>query len=641
MHLGVVGQPEWDEFGPFPDAARLDLKFTSAANAAEQTLFIPQENVKRTWQVELNGRRLGPLLAQEWLTVHALRVPPGALRDGENALAIAPPKEPDDIRVGPVRFDPRPLPEAVGEARLQVLVLEEPSGRALPSRITIVDSRGFLPPLLSASDEPLAVRPGVVYTGNGHAKVALPAGRYTVAATRGFEYGLDRRDLRLAAGETMQITLKIRREVMTPNLASCDTHVHTLEYSGHGDATVQERALTIAGEGLEIPIATEHNQNSSYAETIAKLGLRDRMTPITGNEVTTSVGHFNVFPVTPGAPVLDWKAKEWPAILDPFAAAGVQVAILNHPCDKHANYTPFANLHPATGQFRHGWAPAFQGVELINSGALRSDFMEPYRHWFALLNAGHRIFGVGASDSHTVNTFIVGQGRTYVVCRDEDPGKIDPQEVYKSFREGRLLVSMGLLTQIKVNTLFGVGDVAKAAGPELQVALSVHGPSWIQVDRLELYANGVKIREAQASVSTSGGEKFRQTWRIPKPAHDVHLVAIASGPGVKELHWPIPRPYQPSTTRWEPRVVGSTNPVWVDADGDGAFTPARGYATQLVERHADPAALVAALASYDETVAAHAASLLDAAGKTLSDPAFDRAPDPVRRGFQTYRSGRR
>jgi len=69
-----------------------------------------------------------------------------------------------------------------------------------------------------------------------------------------------------------------------------------------------------------------------------------------------------------------------------------------------------------------------------------------------------------------------------VACRDEDPWRIDPQE--------------------------GVGDLARA-GSELQVAVSVHGPSSTQVDRLELYANGLKIREAQASVSTSGGEKFR------------------------------------------------------------------------------------------------------------------------------------
>jgi hypothetical protein len=28
---------------------------------------------------------------------------------------------------------------------------------------------------------------------------------------------------------------------------------------------------------------------------------------------------------------------------------------------------------------------------------------------------------------------------------------------------------------------------------------------------------------------------------LPRPPHDVHLVAVASGPGVSELYWPIER----------------------------------------------------------------------------------------------------
>jgi hypothetical protein len=644
VHLGVTGQPEWEEFArSFPHGTRLDLPFKAAPNGAEQTLFLRQENVKRAWRVELNGRALGPLIPQEMPTVCALAVPPGALVEGENRLTVLPPREADDVRLGPLRLDPRPVAEAVGEARLQVLVLEAPQGRAVPARVTIADASGALAPLLPASDDPMAVRPGVVYTGNGHARVAMPAGRYTVSAGRGFEYGIDRREIRVAKGETMQITLQIRREVLTPNLAACDTHVHTLEYSGHGDATAAERAVTIAGEGVELPVATEHNQNSSYAEAIARLQLRGRMTPIPGNEVTTAVGHFNIFPVVPGGSVADWKGKDWPAVLGGIRAnPGVRVAILNHPRDKHSNFVPFgpANFNAATGAFRPGWEPAFDAVELINSGALRSDFMEVYRDWFALLNRGRRVFGVGSSDSHTVNTYIVGQGRTYVVCRDEDPGKIDLEEVYRSFREGRLLVSLGLLTQIKVNGVFGVGDLARGLGPEVHVAVSVHGPSWTQVDRVELYANGVKIREVRPSLNTLGGEKIRHTWTLPKPAHDVHLVAVASGPGVRDLSWPIPRPYQPSSPRWEPRVVGSTNPVWVDADGDGAFTDARGYASRLVQDHPDDGALLEALGAYDEAVAAQAAERLDLRGKDLRDNAFsgrlEASADAVRRGFAAY-----
>src|SRR5262245_32825791 len=169
FHLGVTGQPEWEEFEKlFPHGARLDLPFKGRANETEQTLFIRQDNVKRNdWFVELNGRRLGKLIDQEMPTVCTLAIPRGALVDGENKLSILPPKEPDDALIG-VRLDPRPVAEAVGEAQLQVLVVGAPEGGAIPARVTIVDSSGSLPPLLRASDDPLAVRPGVVYTGNGH-----------------------------------------------------------------------------------------------------------------------------------------------------------------------------------------------------------------------------------------------------------------------------------------------------------------------------------------------------------------------------------------------------------------------------------------------------------------------------------------
>jgi hypothetical protein len=39
--------------------------------------------------------------------------------------------------------------------------------------------------------------------------------------------------------------------------------------------------------------------------------------------------------------------------------------------------------------------------------------------------------------------------------------------------------------------------------------------------------------------------------------------------------WRIPKPYQPTSTAWNPRVIGATNPIWIDCDGDGKFTPPR------------------------------------------------------------------
>ena len=161
-------------------------------------------------------------------------------------------------------------------------------------------------------------------------------------------------------------------------------------------------------------------------------------------------------------------------------------------------------------------------------------------------------------------------------------------------------------------------------------------------------ANGVKIRDETISAvakrarpASSAAEKAKVTWTMPRPAHDVHLVAIATGPGVTAPFWAIPRPYQPASRRWEGRVIGSTNPIWLDADGDGRFSSARDYARQLVARHGtDPVKLLPALKNFDEAVAAQAASLCAASGTTLASPEMQKSLQSsaaqVRRGFNSY-----
>jgi hypothetical protein len=276
----------------------------------------------------------------------------------------------------------------------------------------------------------------------------------------------------------------------------------------------------------------------------------------------------------------------------------------------------------------------------VTSAALQSDPMIGFRDWFALLNHGYRVAAVGSSDSHDVSRYILGQGRTYVSCRDESPTAIDVDAACESFLKGRALVSMGLLTRMTVNERFGVGDLATGLGDQLRVEVVVLGPSWVDADRVELFASGVKIRE-QRIEPTQTVEKTRVAWTVPRPAHDVHLVAIATGPGITAPYWAIPKPYQPTSRVWAPRVIGATNPVWIDADGDGAYTSPRGYATSLLARFGpDPTNLVPALASFDQSVAAQAASQCFASGHDLQTDRWQRqlqsAPASTRHGFAAF-----
>jgi len=210
----------------------------------------------------------------------------------------------------------------------------------------------------------------------------------------------------------------------------------------------------------------------------------------------------------------------------------------------------------------------------------------------------------------------------------------------QSYLKGRVLVSMGLLTQMTINERFGVGDLATGLGDELRVNVTVLGPSWVTADRVDLFANGVKIREMKID-ATQSIEKARVAWTIPRPAHDIHLVAIATGPGVTLPCWAIPRPYQPTSRVWEPRVIGATNPVWIDADGDGRFTSPRGYAAGLVSRAGpDPAKLIPLLDSFDQAVATQVASLCHAAGRDGRNAEWKRllksAPGHIRDGFEAF-----
>jgi hypothetical protein len=649
MHHLRIGEREWSEFPRQPEGPRLVLRFQGERNSSEWALRLRQQDVKQTWKVLLNGKDLGRLQTDENDTVIYLPVAAGRLTTGENTLTVEQVgKTPDDIRVGEIVLDDRPVSRVLYEATVEVRVVDaSPANRLapLPCRFTVVNAQGALMTVGAASDEHQAVRPGVVYSGTGQARFGLPPGEYTVYAGRGFEYSLDSVRVSLRPGDAVSRQLSLRREVPTEGYVSCDTHIHTLTYSGHGDATAAERVLTLAGEGIELPIVTDHNCQIDLHAAAVKHGVRQYFTPVVGNEVTTAVGHFNIFPVPAAGPVPDYKLKDWKSLAGSIAErTGAKIVILNHARDLHSGFRPFGPEHhnAVTGENLDGWALPATAMEVVNSGAQQTDVMRLYRDWFGLLNRGIHLTPVGASDSHDVSRFIVGQGRTYIRCKDDRPGAIDVTEAVNNFLAGRVLVSCGLLAEITVNDRYGPGDLVPASD-EVKVAVRVLGPGWVTADKVELYANGRKVREAAIADGKRPGVKWAGAWRLPRLRHDVHLVAVAGGPGVRDVYWPIAKPYQPTSPDVERRVAGATGAVWVDHDGDGRRTSAYDYARRLFPGPAaDVSRRLRELADYDEAVAAQAAGVLHGLGVSLEDPAIReaarRAGAHVAAGFEAYRA---
>jgi hypothetical protein len=173
----------------------------------------------------------------------------------------------------------------------------------------------------------------------------------------------------------------------------------------------------------------------------------------------------------------------------------------------------------------------------------------------------------------------------------------------------------------------------------------VLGPSWTSAEVVELYANGQKVREAAIAPKDNAWAAVNASvhWDLddlPR-GQDVFLVAIARGPGIRELAWPIARPYQPKSPEWTPQVLSATGAVWLDRDGDGRRTPAREYAERIVrDKGGDLQQALAVLEPHDEAVAAHVAHLLHERGVSLTDEAaataVSKASAAAQRGFRAY-----
>jgi hypothetical protein len=187
------------------------------------------------------------------------------------------------------------------------------------------------------------------------------------------------------------------------------------------------------------------------------------------------------------------------------------------------------------------------------------------------LNHGEKIKAVGSSDTHYVDS-AVGQGRTYLRSSTDEPTKIKVDEAVASFLKGQSSISLGIFSEVFVEKKFGPGQIVPVSKDKFQVRLRVAAPSWITPQRALVFINGVKV--AEQLVETKPG-KATDTWldfTLPAPAHDAHLVCAVFGDGVHEPCWPVEENY----------TLAGTNPVFLDADGDGTYKSPRASASTLL-----------------------------------------------------------
>ncbi|MDX1564826.1 MAG: CehA/McbA family metallohydrolase [Phycisphaeraceae bacterium] len=645
-HLGNDDIADWsDRSTTKPEGKSLTVRFKAKANrTGPHTLQIHQENIhNKNWLVKINGKQVGRLKPFKGVMQHYLSIPAGVLKDGANTLSITNKRGwKDDILVGRLQLHDEPLAAVLQLGQIMLRVTDTETGRPVPARVTLVNAHEQPAVLYDAESEKTAVREGLIYVLGGGDRFNLQAGTYRFYATRGTEWSMAESVVRVEKNGKHAVELKIKREVATPGFVAADTHIHTLTHSGHGDSSVEERMVTLAGEGVELAIATDHNHNIDYRPTQKRMKLNDLFTSVVGNEVTTGLGHINSFPLNPKDPVPDKKLNTWAKLAGDIRAKGAQVTILNHPrwpWDRKSGKSrgPFKQqgFNPASGDFNSGTAFPFDGIEVINSETVapdpRTDPLQVFHEWLALVNRGETVKAVGSSDSHTVGD-PVGQGRTYLQSSTDDPAHLDVEEMVRSFKDGRSSISLGIITDLKLDR-YGLGDLADISpGKSNTATVRVAAPSWVRPRRVMLLVNGVKVGEKSINAKPGRPTDLQVPMHFSTPAHDGHLVAAVIGDPVRGPYW---------RTDW-PITFAATNPIWLDADGNGTYdSPRKTAAKKLAAIGDDLEALGKALVTEDPVIGVQMLSLRR---KSLGEKNEDRLKPllkklaPTHKLYETYRA---
>lgn len=462
-----------------------------------------------------------------------------------------------------------------GSATLQVAI-SDATGVPLPSKLVVKPTSGaFQGAPASYGEEVLAGGSLVRFAPSGVLTLSLPPGSYTLTASRGFEYEIDKQSVALIEGEAKSLAFKLTRSVDTTGFMCGDFHVHAM-WSPDSSDLYQHKVAALAGEGLEIPVITEHEYIADLNPTIAELGLQPWIRGVIGEELTTFVyGHFNPFPITqdptkPNMGAMLWYKKPAPTLFDDVKKTWpMAVFQVNHPRGKLMGaYFSFAGYDPKTGTASRAseWSRHFDAVEVWNSNHWDPNG-EVEKDWYSFLDRGFLATATGNSDSHRAVTSEVGYPRNYVKLDVDTPAKLDLSALAKAVKEQRVVVSGGPFLSVSVGGK-GLGEVAPATSKKAKIAIKVQAPTWMTVDTLRVIMGGVEAHkltlDAKTTDPTNPVIRYNAELEL-LPEKDTWVIVVATGV----------TPMDPVSRGDVPFAV--SNPIYLDVDGNGAYDPPKSF----------------------------------------------------------------
>ena len=388
-----------------------------------------------------------------------------------------------------------------GFGRLRLAVKDAATGRAVPARVGLYDETGRLPlpsdqaiPVRRFTDQirrvwlnrrtfwPVESREAFYVDGSYEARV--PAGAYDLVVSRGPEYRLLHRKVRVLPDEVTPVEVALTRydDLPARGWYSGESHLH-LQRDEVADREVWQQ---VAAEDLHIAHLLEMgNIMGTYFKQPAwgKPGRyeRDGVALLSGQEDPRTVARGHT---------IHWNVER----------------------HTHFERDAFFQYHhvfertrlggAVTGYAHHG--ELFNGrrglaidvpfglvdfIEVLQGGRIATET------WYNFLNLGFRILPVGGADWPYFGPTLPGVERTYVNI--DGPFSIDAW--LEGFRRGRAYVTNGPFLELRVNGQPMGAELKVPRGATIEIEASARlNPDVDTLDRLELVVLGDVARQEPA-----------------------------------------------------------------------------------------------------------------------------------------------
>lgn len=454
------------------------------------------------------------------------------------------------------------------ETPATVRIRTEIGGETAPARLSVMDATGHpaVPDAGMIRSDGSTGR--VFFYSSGVAEITVPPGEATVAAVQGLTTPLAAETVRVASGETAEVTIELSPvwDATASGWASADHHFH-LNYGGPYVLDPSDLTADMRGEALDVASPLLANLHDRFLDQ-SLWGYEhgeDAPVIVFGQEIRSHfLGHLKL---------LGTDDLFWPWVWGPFYQVYGEDDRTNAEALEHAHSQdalggyvhPVAVRDPFTDQGARTVptelvADAVLGhVDLIEVGCMWTDEIGTAALWHRLLSLGLPVRASAGSDvmSNYYRTMAVGATRVYV--RRSDDLRYDTH--LDGLQDGRSFVTNGPMLSFTVGEA-GPGETLAAGSATWSLDLR----SAVAVDSVTVFVNG-NTAWSGAGLDAPGQKSYKGELDLP----DGGWITVRAHGG--ESGWPMMDSYP----------YAETNPIWIGETGSTDPEARQQAATDLLK----------------------------------------------------------